>query len=162
MPFWRLYYHLVWGTKNREPLILPKIERHLYSYLVHKASELGVFVYQVNGWLDHVHLIVAIPPKIAIAKVVKNLKGASSHFINDRQLLDDYFRWQRGYGVLSLGEKQRPFAEEYVLNQKQHHQQNTTNSWLEQMTDVEEGAQGANNILREPSVIYELGDKFPF
>jgi REP element-mobilizing transposase RayT len=90
MAFWRLYYHLVWGTKNRQPLITPVIETHLYSYLVHKASELGVFVYQINGWLDHVHLVVAIPPKLSIADVVKNLKGASSHFINDRQFLEEY------------------------------------------------------------------------
>jgi putative transposase len=39
MPFWRLYYHLVWATKNREPLIVPQIEPRLYAYLVHKAAE---------------------------------------------------------------------------------------------------------------------------
>ena len=111
MPFWRLYYHLVWGTKHREPLIVPHIESQLYSYLAHKAGELGIYIYQVNGWLDHVHLILAIPPKLSISDAVKNLKGASSRFINDRQLLDDHFKWQRGYGILSLGEKQRPFAE---------------------------------------------------
>jgi REP-associated tyrosine transposase len=76
--------------------------------------------------------------------------------------LDDYFRWQRGYGVLSLGEKQRPFAEKYALNQKQHHQQNTTNSWLERMTDVDKGIQDVGNVLREPSVIYKFDDDFPF
>ena len=40
MAFWRLYYHLVWATKNREPLIKPEIEKRLYAYLVHKAAEL--------------------------------------------------------------------------------------------------------------------------
>jgi len=44
MPFWRACYHLVWGTKNREPLIQPEIEPSLYAYLVCKAAELGVFV----------------------------------------------------------------------------------------------------------------------
>ena len=165
MVFWRLYYHLIWGTKNREPLIVPKIESHLYSYLVHKASELDVFVYQINGWFDHVHLIAAIPPKISISDVMKNLKGASSHFINDRQFLEGHFQWQRGYGALSLGEKQRPFAEAYVINQKQHHQQQTTNSWLERMTDFDEAPatpQSNSTMLREPSVTYEVDDDFPF
>ena len=165
MAFWRLYYHLVWGTKNRQPLITPVVENHLYSYLVHKASELGVFVYQINGWLDHIHLVVAIPPKLSIADVVKNLKGASSHFINERQFLEGHFQWQRGYGVLSLGEKQRPFAEAYVINQKQHHQQQTTNTWLERMTDYDEGAakpESSVPILQEPAPIYVIDDERPF
>lgn len=165
MAFWRLYYHLVWGTKNRQPLITSAIENHLYSYLIHKGSELGVFVYQINGWIDHIHLVVAIPPKLSIADVVKNLKGASSHFINDRQFLEGHFQWQRGYGVLSLGEKQRPFAEAYVINQKQHHQQQTTNTWLEHMTDYDEGAaepESSVPILQEPAPIYVIDDERPF
>ena len=64
MAFWRLYYHLVWATKNREPLIRPAIEERLYAYLVHKAAELGAYVYAVHGWTDHIHLIVAIPPSM--------------------------------------------------------------------------------------------------
>ena len=60
MAFWKLYYHLVWGTKNKQPFIIPVIEQHLYPLLVHRASEMGVFVYAVNGWLDHVHLVTAV------------------------------------------------------------------------------------------------------
>jgi len=49
MPFYRLYYHLVWPTKNREPLIDPAIEKRLFAYLVNKGSELGVYTYGING-----------------------------------------------------------------------------------------------------------------
>ena len=52
MPFWRLNYHLVWSTKNRESLIQPNIEQRLYGYLINKAAELGVYVYAINGWLE--------------------------------------------------------------------------------------------------------------
>jgi len=98
MAFWRLYYHLVWATQNREPLIKPEIEKRLYAYIVHKASELECFVYAINGWYDHLHLIIAIPPKYAVADVVKRLKGASSHDLNHGVGLDYEFVWQRGYG----------------------------------------------------------------
>jgi hypothetical protein len=122
---------------------------------------MSVFVYQVNGMAEHVHVVAAVPPKHAIAIVVKNLKGASSHFINDRQWLDDHFAWERGYGALSLGEKQRPFAEQYVANQKQHHQSQTTNHWLEHVTQFDEGPSeiGSNSekIIREPGTVYEIG-----
>ena len=116
MPFWRTYYHLVWATKNREPLITPGVEPRLYAYLVAKAAELAAFVYAVNGCPDHVHLIVTIPPHVAVSHLIKHLKGASSHDLN-QQLVEEHFAWQRGYGVLTLGERQKPDAEVYVQRQ---------------------------------------------
>ena len=50
MAFWRLNYHLVWGTKNNQPSITPQIEAKLFPYLVSKAHELDVFIHAVNGW----------------------------------------------------------------------------------------------------------------
>ena len=82
MTFWRNYYHLVWATKNREPFIEAVLEKPLYGYLIRKAAELGMYVYASGGWYDHIHLIAAIPPKLSVADAVKNLKGASSHYIN--------------------------------------------------------------------------------
>jgi putative transposase len=114
MSFWRLYYHLGWATKDREPMIQAEIEDRLYAYLVRKAAELGVYAYAINGCPDHVHLIVAIPPKHAVADVVKGLKGPSSHYLNQSAGLAYEFAWQRGYGALSLGEGQRPKAVAYV------------------------------------------------
>lgn len=171
MPFWRTYYHLVWATKNRIPFIQHDIEPRLYSYLVNKAREIGVRVYEVNGWVDHVHLIASIPPKHAVAYVVKRLKGASAFDLNQSGALDDHFNWQRGYGVLTLGERQRAVAEAYVRNQKQHHGRQTTNSWLERMDEFDEGPadEGIDPsrippILRESDVVYNvIGiDESPF
>ncbi len=138
MPFWRTYYHLVWATKNREPLITPEIEPRLYAYIVHKAAELGVFVYVINGWTDHVHIIVAIPPHVSVSDLVKHLKGASSHDLN-QQRLDFHFGWQRGYGVLTLGQLQKPDAERYVKGQKEHHRAGTVIAWLERCSEIDEG-----------------------
>jgi len=169
MAFWRLYYHLVWATKNREHFIQPAIEDRLYAYTVRKAAELGVYVYAINGWYDHVHLVVAIPPKHAVADVVKHLKGASSHDLNHSVSLDYQFAWQRGYGAFSLGERQRPAAEAYVLNQKQHHQQQTTNAWLERDAEFDEGPDDAGitvdavpSVLREQTVAYSAWGEPPF
>jgi putative transposase len=139
MAFWRVYYHLVWATKNREDLIQPEIEDLLYGYIVRKASELGVYVYAINGWYDHVHVVASIPPKHAAAYVVKRVKGASSHYVNNTRVLDYQFAWQRGYGVLTLGERQRSTAEKYVYAQKTHHQQATANAWLERSAEFDEG-----------------------
>ncbi len=96
MSFWRTYYHIVWVTKNREALITPQIEPRLYGYIVNKAAELGVYVYALNGWTDHVHVVAAIPPKEAVAHVVKTLKGSSSHDLNQQYAPNALFAWQRG------------------------------------------------------------------
>jgi putative transposase len=79
MPFWRIYYHLVWATQDRQPFITSALEPHLFAYLVRKATEQDAYVYAIDGWSDHIHLIVSIPPKVAVADFVKRLKGASAH-----------------------------------------------------------------------------------
>ena len=169
MAFWRLYYHLVWATKNRERLIQPDIERRLYGYIVNKATELGVTVYAADGWYDHIHLVVSIPPKHAVAYVVKCLKGSSSHHLNHSAALEYAFAWQRGYGALSLGERQRPTAEAYVANQKQHHGERATNPWLERDDVLDEGPADPGmapgpipGIVREPRGEYGDGGEPPF
>jgi len=168
MPFWRLYYHLTWSTKDRAPFITPEIEPRLYAYIVKKAAELDVFTYAIDGWSDHSHLVAAIPPKVAVAELVKFVKGASFHYLNHECHLDYEFAWQRGYGALSVGEKQRPIAEEYVRNQKKHHEEQTANAWLERYTDLDEGPPGigvnldAVPTLREAPPPYEILGEFPF
>ena len=166
MPFWRLYYHLIWATKNREHLITPTVETRLYPYLVSKAAENDVFVYAINGWYDHIHLVVAIPPKHSVADIVKRLKGASSHYLNYDIRLEHNFAWQRGYGALSVGERQRSIAEAYVLNQKQHHAAQTTNAWLERADELEEGPTDSGvmseQVLRETVLPYDAWGEPPF
>jgi putative transposase len=138
MSFWRTYYHLVWATDNRTALITPSIEERLFPYLIAKAADLGVYVYAIGGWTDHIHLIVAIPPALAVADAVQRLKGSSSHYLNHEVGFDSSFAWQTGYGVLTLGERQRGDAEAYVRNQKQHHQDSKLNSWLEYYSQLDE------------------------
>jgi len=169
MPFWRIYYHLVWTTKNREPLITPEIEPRLYAYLIRKAAELGAFVYVINGWTDHVHVILAIPPHVSVSDLVKHLKGASSHDLN-QQGLDFRFAWQRGYGVLTLGQRQKPDAELYVQQQKEHHQARTTMAWMERCSEIDEGPEDLPSLavlqpvqaVRESQPTYEALGEPPF
>jgi putative transposase len=135
MPMWRLYYHLVWATKDRQPLIHPQRETELYNYIIGKADTLNCIVHAIGGTENHIHLIVSIPPTQSIAEFVKSIKGSSSHYLNQILQNPNRFGWQEGYGVFSLGETQLEQAVPYVINQKQHHSQNTVNSHLEQITD---------------------------
>jgi REP element-mobilizing transposase RayT len=132
MALWRLYYHLVWATKERQPSIAPDIEPKLYSYLIGKADALGSIIHAIGGIENHIHLVASIPPSLSIADFVKNLKGSSAHYLNYSLPNSCHaFGWQRGYGVFSLGGKQLTQAVDYVRNQKAHHLQGTIVASLE-------------------------------
>ena len=131
MALWRLYYHLVWATKERHSLITNDIEAKIYSYIISKADELETIIHVINGTENHIHIVASIPPKISISEFVQKIKGSSTHYINNVFSLEDMFAWQRGYGVFSLGRKQLEQAVIYVENQKEHHAQGTIIKSLE-------------------------------
>ena len=132
MPYWRLFYHLTWGTKERLPLIAPEWENSLHNVIAAKAKTLGAFVYAVGGTDDHVHLAVSVPPKVALSTFIGQVKGNSSHFVNHELELDVPFAWQTAYGVVSFGGKRLDMVVQYVKGQKKHHAEHTTINMLEQ------------------------------
>ncbi len=82
MPYFKLNYHFIWSTKDRQPFIDLVIEPEIYRAITAKAQDMEGFVHAVGGVEDHVHLAVSIPPKIALAKFIGKVKGNSSHFVN--------------------------------------------------------------------------------
>jgi putative transposase len=135
MALWRLYYHFVWATKERQPLITPNREAELYRYIIAKADALSCIVHAIGGIEDHIHLVVSIPPTLSIADFVKQIKGSSAHRLNqDLSASSNKFGWQEGYGVFSLGGKQLEQAVDYVKNQKTHHLKGTALASLEHAT----------------------------
>jgi len=153
------------------PLIRAEFEERLFGYMIRKAVEMGVIVYAINGTEDHVHAVVAIPPKQNVAAVVKRLKGASSHYVNHVICPDGHFAWQSGYGCLTVGEKQRNIAEKYVQEQKQHHASKSTNGWLERYADEDEGPEPEGlrftvktevKFVRDEPGTYEIMGELPF
>ncbi len=135
MPYWQLFYHIVWSTKNREPLLTPDVEPIIHGYLRAKAIALDAVVFALNGVLDHVHLVVAIPPAIAVAKFIGQIKAVASTKFN-KSGRGEVFFWQEEYGVFSFDGKRLPNYIAYVERQKEHHAQRTTIPILERTDDV--------------------------
>lgn len=131
MPYWRLFYHAVWTTRNREALIEPAREQDLHRYLWEKARTLGGLPHAVGGIEDHIHLALSIPPRLAVSIAIGQLKGASSHFVTHVVAPDSGFAWQGEYGVLSFSERALPKVVAYVRRQRQHHAAGTLQPRLE-------------------------------
>jgi putative transposase len=108
MPYWQLYYHTVWATKNRLPLLIPEAEPFIFSFIQNKALDLEATVYALNGYLDHVHLVVSIPPKIAVSKFIGQVKAVSSVRYNQLTHSEAPFYWQNEYSVFSFDRKRLP------------------------------------------------------
>ena len=141
MAFWRLYYHSVWATKERQPLITPEIEAELHGYMIGKADALECITHALGGIENHVHLVASIPPKLSVAEFVQKIKGSSAFHLNHHKPnFSTELNWQRGYGVFSLGEKNLQWVVDYARKQKEHHhRQANLKQMLERDADEDDG-----------------------
>jgi putative transposase len=135
MPFWQLYYHIVWATKDRLPLITSDIEGHLHQIVRNKVASFEGELYAINGTHDHIHIAASIPPTIALAKFIGEIKGAASFHINHSPKGDHTLDWQRGYGAISFRDSELSKVVEYILAQKQHHADGKISKSLEDCGD---------------------------
>ena len=119
--FHKLYYHFVWATKHRLPLLEEPVGEQVRAFIVAKSAELGYGLIAVNSVVDHVHLLMTLRPTIAVADVAKMLKGSASHYANHVLNARDALYWQDGYGVLTLRESDLPSVIDYIRNQPAHH-----------------------------------------
>ncbi len=151
MPFWQLFYHIVWATKRREPLLTLEIEPFVHDAIRSKAAGEHGVVFAVNGMPDHVHLVVAVPPSMALATFIGRVKAVASVRTNRAGLSEVQFAWQDAYGIFSFDRKRLSSHVEYVERQKEHHKAGTTHAILERCEG--EGVQ----LVREDSPEYDVG-----
>lgn len=133
MPYYRLFYHFVWATKEQLPLITPDNEAAIYGVIRKKTSDLNGIVHAANGTQDHIHLAVSLPPVLAPAKFIGQIKGSTAYYVSKLSGETGAFVWQDEYGVLSFSESHLPTILRYVDQQKEHHADNQLDQRLEVM-----------------------------
>nr|WP_245669046.1 IS200/IS605 family transposase [Chloroflexus islandicus] len=124
--FTQLYVHLVWTTWQRIPLITSEIETPLYAAIAEQCRALGCEPLAIGGIADHMHLLTTFPATITIAKLAGNVKGASTHLVTHKLAPETFFKWQSGYGALTVDKRSLADIVAYIHNQKEHHQNSTT------------------------------------
>lgn len=150
MPYCQLFYHLIWTTKNRQPLLTPKVEPVIHDFLRAKAIGLGATVFALNGTQDHIHLVVSIPSKIAVSRFVGQIKAVASTKFNKSQPDAPPFFWQNEYGAFTFGAKRLPNYIAYVECQKEHHAQGRIIPVLERVTN------GFPKVVRDEMTVYAV------
>lgn len=128
----KIWIHAIWSTKEREPLILSNIETAIYKYMRQQLKDLGCNCRIINGMPDHVHFLFLLNPQTSIADIIKQVKGSTSHYINEQDWMVSKFAWQTGYAAYSVSESQIEKVAAYIINQKQHHSKHSfTNEYQE-------------------------------
>ncbi len=117
----RCWLHLIWGTIRREKLLMgeaqKKVSRFLYDYA--REKEIYMKINYVNP--DHVHALIDLPTKYSIEDIFQMFKGASSHWINQEDIIPAKFAWGRGYAAFSVSNSRVPAVVRYIANQAEHH-----------------------------------------
>jgi REP element-mobilizing transposase RayT len=121
----KIWIHGIWSTKERLPLITAGIETTLHQFINGQLQELDCPAYAINGMADHIHCLFQLNPQKSLADIIKQIKGSSSHHINQQNLLPGKFAWQTGYAAYSVSESVVEKVTYYIQNQKQHHQKRT-------------------------------------
>ena len=123
--FNKIWIHAIWATKERLPLLHQNSEQKVYPFIAEQLRELGCPVKIINGMPDHIHCLFLLNPQKSVADVIKQIKGSSSHYINEHNIISDKFSWQTGYAAYSVSESVVEKVFQYIKTQKEHHQKKT-------------------------------------
>ncbi|MGN7472474.1 IS200/IS605 family transposase [Brevibacillus sp. SAFN-007a] len=118
---WNCKYHIVFAPKYRRQVIYGKLRREIGKILRELCERKGVEIIEAEACVDHIHMLVSIPPKISVSEFMGYLKGKSSLMIFDKFANMKYRYgnrqfWCRGYYVDTVG-RNKKVIEEYIRNQ---------------------------------------------
>lgn len=121
----RILVHLIFSTKNRDPVLTPEIRAELHPYLAVVLREDGCPALQVGGVEDHVHALFGLSRTRTVAQVVETVKTSSSKWLKTKGTAFASFHWQTGYGAFSVSQSNAGAVVRYIQNQAEHHQKVT-------------------------------------
>lgn len=115
------YMHIVFSTKYRQPFIYEPVEQELHAYLGGICKNLECHPIKIGGYIDHIHILCMLSKKIALMKLLEEVKSHSSKWMKTKG--DDLtnFYWQDGYGAFSVNPSEVDAVINYITNQKEHH-----------------------------------------
>lgn len=121
MSYIKIWVHLVFATKNREPFLTKEIKPKVQEHIIQNCKEKSIYLQSINGHLDHLHCLISLGKEQSISKISQLIKGESSFWINQHQLTTNKFMWQDDYFAVSISESNLQKVVNYIKNQEIHH-----------------------------------------
>jgi REP element-mobilizing transposase RayT len=132
-----LHYHIVFSTKDRQPIIASLWRDRLHEYLGGTVHGLGGVPEAVGGVDDHVHLLVGLRATHTFSDFVRELKKAGTGWVRD-EIREPAFAWQEGYGAFTVSPTARKTVTGYIQNQAVHHGRQSFQEEFVQLLDKAE------------------------
>lgn len=120
----QIYIQVVFAVNGRENLINRQNREELQKYITGVVSKRDQKLLSIFCMPDHTHILIGLKPSISISDLVRDIKTASSSFINDKKWVKGKFRWQEGFGVFSYSRSQIDSVVKYIQRQEEHHKEN--------------------------------------
>jgi REP element-mobilizing transposase RayT len=117
----QLLIQYVFAVKNRNALIKEPIRPEIEKYIGGIIKNNNHVLLTQYCMPDHTHILIGLNPVQSISDLAKEIKSASSGWINDNKLTSYKFNWQEGFGAFSYSRSQLDNVAKYILNQKEHH-----------------------------------------
>jgi putative transposase len=117
----KLYVHLVFSTKRREPLLLSPLRGKMHAYLATVLKNQDSPAVKVGGTSDHVHILFRLSKNWSLAEIVEEIKTSSSKWVKTQGEGLGNFHWQSGYGAFSIGPEGMEAVAKYIAQQEAHH-----------------------------------------
>ncbi|MFA7326833.1 MAG: IS200/IS605 family transposase [Candidatus Kapaibacterium sp.] len=116
----KIWVHIIFSTKNGEPLLTDDVRELVFNNIRQIAKEKNIYIKSINGWQDHCHCLVCLNKNQSINKIVKQIKKKSSDWINKSSVIKG-FNWQDDYFAVSVSESNLDKVIHYIDNQSEHH-----------------------------------------
>lgn len=123
--YYQNYYHIVWSTKERMPLIPQESKDRVFEYVFGAMKSAGCAPLVVGGMTDHIHILAEVPPKYAVSEIIREVKVCTSKWVSSTILSCGQFAWQEGFGSFTVSASKKDIIFRYIHNQEMHHQSKT-------------------------------------
>lgn len=118
-----IYLHATWSTKERHSFLQgPKLRTRMFEFIGGVSNKHECTPIIVGGVEDHVHILARFSRTVSVSDWIKELKRASSAWVEDIDVAFQKFQWQSGYGAFSVNHSNIERVERYIANQEAHHQ----------------------------------------
>ena len=97
-----LYIHCVWSTKNREKILNAHVRNKIFQHIKENCLKKEITLLEINGCADHIHLLIDLNPAMSLSEAINLIKGESSHWINENNIIPGHFSWQKRYSAFSV------------------------------------------------------------
>ena len=145
-----IYLHLVFAVKHRQALLRPDIIPRVHKYIAGVCHKVGNDAICIGGIEDHTHILLKFSPKSCLADFVRDVKVASTKFINDNHLCPHLFAWQRGYACFSYSKSQIEKVCRYINMQMEHHKGYTLQEEIRRFLELYDMDYDQKYIFEEP------------